>query len=60
MEGLVVPSDFVMAGSMLRGLRRRAEGRPTRGDRADGARRLANAIVEDERSATGTMDPLLR
>lgn len=46
MEGLVVPSDFVMARSMLHGLRRRVEGRPTRGDRADAARRGAPALGE--------------
>ncbi|HEX3300765.1 MAG TPA: SRPBCC family protein [Actinomycetota bacterium] len=46
MEGLVVPSDFVMARSMLRGVRRRAEGRPSRGDRSDAARRLAAVVAE--------------
>jgi len=59
MEGLVVPSDFVMARSMLRGLRRRVEGRPTRGDRTDAARRPAATLVEDERSTTETNGPLL-
>jgi hypothetical protein len=57
-EGLVVPSDFVMARSMLRGLRRRAEGRPTRGDRTDAARRPQAAHAKDERSATATDGPL--
>ena len=59
MEGLVVPSDFVMARSMLRGIRRRAEGRPSRTDRIDAARRLRDALVEDERSATEPKSPLL-
>jgi hypothetical protein len=40
-EGLIVPSDFVMARSMLRGIRRRAEGRLSDTDRRDAARRLA-------------------
>jgi len=44
MDGLVVPSDFVMARSMLRGIRRRAEDRPSRTDRADAARRPPAAI----------------
>jgi hypothetical protein len=38
-DGLIVPSDFVMARSMLRGIARRAEGRPSRGDLKDAARR---------------------
>lgn len=38
-EGLIVPSDFVMARSMLRGIERRVEGRMTPGDRRDAARR---------------------
>jgi hypothetical protein len=59
MEGLVVPSDFVMARSMLRGLRRRVEGHPTRGDSTDAGRRLAATLVEDERSTTETNGPLL-
>lgn len=49
MDGLVVPSDFVMARSMLHGVRRRAEGRLSRGDRSEAARR---PHAEDERSAT--------
>ena len=61
MEGLVVPSDFVMARSMLHGLRPRAEGRPSRADRADARRRPAQIRVEppeDEPSATETGRPL--
>jgi hypothetical protein len=38
-DGLIVPSDFVMARSMLRGIARRAEGRPSRADLKDAARR---------------------
>jgi hypothetical protein len=38
-DGLIVPSDFVIARSMLRGIARRAEGRPSRGDFKDAARR---------------------
>jgi hypothetical protein len=59
MEGLVVPSDFVMARSMLRGIRRRTEGRPSRMDRVDAARRLSDELAEDERSATEPKSPLL-
>ena len=38
-DGMIVPSDFVMARSMLRGIERRAEGRPSRADLQDAARR---------------------
>ena len=38
-DGIIVPSDFVMARSMLRGIARRAEGRPSRADLRDAARR---------------------
>ena len=38
-DGMIVPSDFIMARSMLRGLARRAEGRPSRGDLDDAGRR---------------------
>jgi hypothetical protein len=58
MEGLVVPSDFVMARSMLGGIRRRAEGRPSRMDRVDAARRLSDELAEDEPSATEPKSPL--
>jgi hypothetical protein len=42
-DGLIVPSDFIMARSMLRGVARRAEGRPSRADLDDAARREARA-----------------
>lgn len=38
-DGMIVPSDFVMARSMLHGVARRAEGRPSRADLEDAARR---------------------
>jgi hypothetical protein len=38
-DGMIVPSDFVMARSMLRGIARRAEGRPSGADLRDAARR---------------------
>lgn len=38
-EGLIVPSDFVMARSMLRGIRRRAQRRLSRADHRDATRR---------------------
>jgi hypothetical protein len=38
-DGMIVPSDFIMARSMLRGIARRAEGRPSRGDLDDAGRR---------------------
>ena len=38
-DGMIVPSDFVMARSMLRGIARRAEGRPSRADLRDARRR---------------------
>jgi hypothetical protein len=38
-DGLIVPSDFVMARSMLRGIARRAEQRLSRADLKDAARR---------------------
>ncbi len=38
-DGMIVPSDFVMGRSMLRGIARRAEQRPSRADLRDGARR---------------------
>jgi hypothetical protein len=45
--GMIVPSDFIMARSMLRGIARRAEGRPSRGDLDDAASRQ-----------TGVHDPI--
>jgi hypothetical protein len=42
-DGLIVPSDFIMARSMLRGIARRAESRPSRADLDDAARREARA-----------------
>jgi hypothetical protein len=36
---VIVPSDFVMTTSMLRGIQRRAEGRLSRGDIQDAERR---------------------
>lgn len=47
-EGLVVPSDFLMARSMLRGIARRAEGHLTWGDRRDAARREHRAAGATE------------
>lgn len=38
-DGMIVPSDFVMARSMLRGIARRAEGRPSDADLRDAERR---------------------
>jgi hypothetical protein len=38
-HGVIVPSDFVMTRSMLRGIQRRAEGRLSRGDLRDAGRR---------------------
>jgi hypothetical protein len=38
-DGMIVPSDFVMARSMLRGIARRVEGRPSRADLDEAARR---------------------
>ncbi len=38
-DGLIVPSDFIMARSMLRGIARRAEGRQSRADLGEAARR---------------------
>lgn len=38
-DGMIVPSDFPMARSMLRGIARRVEGRPSRADLDDAARR---------------------
>jgi hypothetical protein len=40
-DGLIVPSDFIMARSMLRGIARRAEGRPSCADLDEAARREA-------------------
>jgi hypothetical protein len=40
-DGLIVPSDFIMARSMLRGIARRAEGRPSSADLDQAARREA-------------------
>jgi hypothetical protein len=40
-DGLIVPSDFIMARSMLRGIARRAEGRPSGADLHEAARRGA-------------------
>jgi hypothetical protein len=40
-DGLIVPSDFIMARSMLRGIARRAEGRPSSADLHEAARREA-------------------
>jgi hypothetical protein len=37
-DGMIVPSDFIMARSMLCGIARRAEGRPSRTDLDDAAR----------------------
>lgn len=42
-DGMIVPSDFVMARSMLRGIARRAEGRRSRSDLEAAARRDAAA-----------------
>jgi hypothetical protein len=39
-DGLIVPSDFIMAGSMLRGIARRAEGQPSDANLRDAERRL--------------------
>jgi hypothetical protein len=38
-DGVIVPSDFIMARSMLRGIARRVEGRLSRADLDDDARR---------------------
>ena len=38
-DGVIVPSDFIMARSMLRGIARRAEGRLSRTDLDERARR---------------------
>jgi hypothetical protein len=38
-DGMIVPSDFIMARSMLRGIARRVEGRLSRADLDDDARR---------------------
>ena len=46
-DGMIVPSDFIMARSMLRGIARRAEGRPSRSDLDDSWRRK-----------TGSSDPV--
>jgi hypothetical protein len=47
-EGLIVPSDFVMARSMLRGIQRRAEGHLSCGDRRDAARRTQRVPAATE------------
>jgi hypothetical protein len=39
-DGLIVPSDFIMARSMLRGIARRAEGQPSDANLRDAERRL--------------------
>jgi hypothetical protein len=44
-HGMIVPSDFIMARSMLRGIARRAEGRPSRGDLHDAARREQEPVT---------------
>ena len=44
-DGMIVPSDFIMARSMLRGIARRAEGRPTHADLEDAARRARGTDV---------------
>ena len=50
-DGMIVPSDFVMARSMLRGIARRAEGRLSRADLDDAARRQPRALDEADRAA---------
>jgi hypothetical protein len=49
--GMIVPSDSIMARSMLRGIARRAEGRPSRGDLDDAGRRETG--VDDSVAAEG-------
>jgi hypothetical protein len=48
-DGMIVPSDFIMARSMLRGIARRAEGRPSRNDLDDAARREDMSTVTRSR-----------
>jgi hypothetical protein len=48
-DGMIVPSDFIMARSMLRGIARRAEGRPSRSDLDDAARREDMSMVTRSR-----------
>ena len=50
-DGMIVPSDFVMARSMLRGIARRAEGRLSRADLDDAARRQPRALDDANRAA---------
>jgi hypothetical protein len=45
-DGMIVPSDFVMARSMLRGIARRAEGRPSSADLEDAQRRQGVSKIE--------------
>lgn len=51
-DGMIVPSDFIMARSMLRGIARRAEGRPSRTDLDDAARRPSGTDVLARRGPT--------
>jgi hypothetical protein len=55
-DGMIVPSDFIMARSMLRGLSRRAEGRLSRGDLDDAGRRetrVHDPVAAESRTAGG-------
>ena len=50
-DGMIVPSDFIMARSMLRGIARRAEGRPSRGDLDDAGRREHEYMTRSRQKA---------